>query len=318
MECRICGNTAGNREYEAREMMYGLRDLHSYFQCEKCQCLQIGDVPGDLSPYYTQSYYSYQKPELPGWKATLASARDSYAIKGVGLFGRFLNRFYPHTNYSFLAPIRSYLNTDSRVMDVGCGAGRLLHSFRNAGYRHLLGIDPFLEGDIEYDASFVIKRQTIHEVSGQFDLIMFHHSFEHVPDPFETLNSVSALLSPNGLCVIRVPVVPCHAWEKYGVNWVQLDAPRHLFLHSVRSMELLSTSNGLRIERTEYDSTEFQFWASEQYLRDIPLKDHRSYGVRPRNSLFSKKDIAKFASEARRLNRNSDGDQAIFYLRRNV
>lgn len=57
---------------------------------------------------------------------------------------------------------------------------------------------------------------------------MFHHSFEHIADPFETLCSVRRLLS-SGTCLIRIPIVDSWAWENYGVNWIQIDAPRHFF-----------------------------------------------------------------------------------------
>ena len=32
-----------------------------------------------------------------------------------------------------------------------------------------------------------IKTGTIFDMSGQFDLIMFHHSFEHMEQPFEIM-----------------------------------------------------------------------------------------------------------------------------------
>jgi len=39
---------------------------------------------------------------------------------------------------------------------------------------------------------------------------------------------------PGGWCVIRIPTVSSFAWEHYREQWVQLDAPRHFFLHKVR------------------------------------------------------------------------------------
>lgn len=91
---------------------------------------------------------------------------------------------------------------------------------------------------------------------------MFHHSFEHISDPLEALETVRSLLAPNGRCLIRVPVVSW-ARNEYGANWVQIDAPRHFFLHTEKSMEILAEKVGLEITRVEYDSTEFQFWGSE-------------------------------------------------------
>src|SRR5206468_2718584 len=57
--CRLCGNDAGNRAFVAREMMFGLREAFDYFECAACGCLQIAQVPRDLSKYYPPQYYSF-------------------------------------------------------------------------------------------------------------------------------------------------------------------------------------------------------------------------------------------------------------------
>jgi 2-polyprenyl-3-methyl-5-hydroxy-6-metoxy-1,4-benzoquinol methylase len=66
-----------------------------------------------------------------------------------------------------------------------------------------LGIDPFLEQSIEYENGLRILKKTIREVEGEWDVIMFHHSVEHLPDPLETLQSVTELLSKNDVSAGR-------------------------------------------------------------------------------------------------------------------
>lgn len=100
------------------------------------------------------------------------------------------------------------------------------------------------------------------------------------------------------------------------MHWVQLDAPRHYFLHSIESMRILSNKAGFELCEIIYDSTAFQFLGSEQYLKDIPLKDDRSYGINPHNSIFTDEDIISFTNRADELNCANEGDQATFYLRR--
>ena len=60
--CRICGNASDNRAHVAREMMFGTRERFDYVECARCGCLQIRDVPADLSPYYPADYYSLAAP----------------------------------------------------------------------------------------------------------------------------------------------------------------------------------------------------------------------------------------------------------------
>ena len=316
MRCRICDNEKDNRDYHVQEMMFGYKDVFEYFQCSKCNCLQIKEFPSDMSKYYPNEYHSYQPFSKPTnrVKKFLVNLRNKYAVFNKGLIGKLLYKKYPNAALRSLSSLP--INGVSQILDVGCGVGHLLYHLHELGFKNLRGVDPYNEKDIEYDGGLCIQKKNIHDVQGKWDLIMFHHSFEHVPDPIDTLQSAFGLLAPGGYCVIRIPIVSSHAWEHYGVHWVQLDAPRHFYLHSIESMEMLSNKIGFELCNIIYDSTAFQFWGSEQYIKDIPLKDDRSYGINPDNSIFSEKDIALFASSADDLNSVKRGDQAIFYLRK--
>jgi hypothetical protein len=94
-----------------------------------------------------------------------------------------------------------------------------------------------------------------------------------------------------------------------------LDAPRHFFLHSINSLELLAAKAGMKVTRIDYDSNELQFWGSEQYSKGIPLRPDNSLAAAPAKSLFKKSDIRKFRREAKKLNSRNLGDQAVFYLK---
>jgi SAM-dependent methyltransferase len=145
-------------------------------------------------------------------------------------------------------------------------------------------------------------------VEGTFDLIMFHHSLEHISDQQETLRSAARRLHHSGHVLVRIPVVTSHAWQHYRENWVQLDAPRHLFLHSVRSLQLLAAGAGLEIADVRYDSTEFQFVGSERYARGI--------SVNAPAHQCSRSELQRFRRLAEKLNARGEGDQAAFYLKK--
>ena len=143
---------------------------------------------------------------------------------------------------------------------------------------------------------------------------MTHHSFEHMQDPLEVLKRFYQLLKPDRFLLIRVPIVSSFAWRHYGVHWVAIDAPRHLYLHSLKSVEMLSKRAGFRLIDVVFDSTEFQFIGSELYLRDIPLSDSDTYGRNSKNSIFSQNQIEAYRQKANELNLRNDGDQACIYL----
>jgi hypothetical protein len=81
-------------------------------------------------------------------------------------------------------------------------------------------------------------------------------------------------------------------------------------------MELLAAQAGFSIEQVLFDSTEFQFWGSEQYVRGIPLTDQKAYRNGIKNSIFNDKDIEGFRKKAERINEPNEGDQACFILRK--
>ena len=316
MECRICGAIDEHRTYTAKEMMLGMRDEHRYFECKQCGCLQIVTIPPDLARYYPADYYSYSDAEksVNPLKKALIRMRDTWAATRHCQIGRLLHFVSPNDKLTSLRPFK--LTKGMRVLDVGCGAGHLLLSLYEAGFTQVLGIDPFNREDIAYRNGLRIEKRDIFSETAQWDVVMFHHSFEHLVEQQATLQQAYDILKPGGLVLLRVPTVSSFAWQHYGVHWVQLDAPRHLYLHSLQSIQTLAKQTGFTLEQTLYDSNAFQFWGSEQYEQNIPLQDPRSYAIAPKNAPFNAQQIRDFATRANELNAAQQGDQAAFYLRK--
>ncbi len=323
LSCAICQNSLSNKIFEAREMMFGLREKFEYFECASCGCVQIKETPNDLSRYYPPAYHAgVTNKRLQGrWKRFLRHQRAKHCLYGGNMLGMLLVRKYgrPVTDsfgkpdhYTWLK--KCNLDFASEILEVGCGPGRLLLSMSEDGFSNLTGIDPFIEKTVCYKAGLRLLKADIHQVDGQFDLVMLHHAFEHMEEPLAALKQFYRLLKRNRFLLIRTPVASSFAYRKYGANWVQLDAPRHLFLHTTRSIDLLAAASGFEVSEAVFDSTEFQFWGSEQYLADIPLNDSRSYMIDSGNSLFSAEQISGFGRQAEQLNRSNEGDSACFYL----
>lgn len=314
MKCRICGNQSNNTTYVVMEMMFGFKDSFRYFQCSHCRCLQIEEFPEDISRYYPYNYYSFlSDPRLKYnnfIKAMLRRLRDHYSVFNRGLLGCAASRAFPHGKLSALS--KTNINKKSKILDVGCGTGWRLYSLKEIGFENLIGIDPYLDDDIIYDNGLKIIKKSVHDLQEQFDLIMYHHSFEHIQNPHSELKAVSRLLHGDGECMIRVPTVSSYAWEHYKEHWVQLDAPRHYFLYSVESMEILAKLSGFNVRDVVYDSTKSQFQGSEQYKRGIPMMS-----VKADEGFFTKVQIWNWKHKAKRLNSEKRGDQAVFYLMKN-
>lgn len=314
--CRICGNASRNETFTAREMMYGTREQFDYLRCAGCGCVQIAEIPGDMSRYYPPDYYSFAPAAESGPLARFLQRRRARHVLGSrnvigGLFAR-ARGIPPTLDHAR----RAGIGPADAVLEVGCGNGERLLAMRDYGFVDLTGLDPYAAVAARKAPGFKILKTELSDHEGVYDFVMLHHAFEHMDDPAGVLERISRMLGRGGKALLRLPVAASEAFETYGRDWVQLDAPRHLYLHTPGSIGILAARAGLEVVETVYDSTAFQFWGSEQYRRDIPLRDERSYAMNPAASVFGKAEIDRFEAQARRLNREGRGDQACFYLRK--
>jgi 2-polyprenyl-3-methyl-5-hydroxy-6-metoxy-1,4-benzoquinol methylase len=317
--CHICGNAAENKIFSAREMMLGLRDVFQYLECEQCGCLQLLNPPADMARYYPADYTAFrdveesQSPALTRLRVRLRNRLRKRRNLGIhrlrSSFDRLLANRFKYFQLEAFAGLR--VEAQARILDVGCGSGIVLVDLRELGYENLFGVDRFIPRSIDYKNGVKVLKGGLEDLSGtQWDVIMFHHSFEHMPDPAAILATTASMLAQGGQCLIRIPVLGW-AWKHYGVNWAQLDAPRHLYLHTSRSFERLADAAGLRIRSVQYDSSELQFWVSELYMRDIPLAALRHLSPA---KMFSKSKLRAFRLRAAKLNQEAQGDSAVFDL----
>ena len=314
--CKVCDNPTGNKSHIAREMMFGSRDEFDYLECAKCGCLQIGKIPEDLSRYYPENYYAFHRScetKEGRVKSFFKHQRACYCLYGKNPLGMLLSKvFGAPVYYEWLRG--AAVHFQSEILDVGCGDGHFLLGMQKDGFSSLTGVDAFIDDHICYEDGVRILKKEISDVDQNFDFIMLRHSFEHMSRPRGVFQELYRLLRPNRYLLISTPVSSSFAWRTYSVNWVQLDAPRHLFLHTPASIKILADEVGFEVADVIFDSTEFQFWGSEQYMRGIPLRDSNSYAENPQQSVFSKDKIESFKTQALDLNKINDGDSARFYL----
>jgi SAM-dependent methyltransferase len=298
-----------------REMMFAMNETFDYFQCRQCGCLQIESPPADLARYYGPGYYSYgDRTPKRGLQALLVRARNRHLSGRTDPLGWLLAKRRPFLALASLKPL--HLPLDARILDVGCGSGELLLALQSAGFRQLMGVDPFIEHELDLGGGLRVVKAELGSLTGPFDVVMFHHSLEHIPDQQQALRAACQVLRPGGFCVVRIPTVSSQAWHDYQVDWCALDAPRHLYLHSRESIALLAQQCGLSVNSIEDDSTAFQFWGSEQYRRNIALMRPGCNDLVPAPGLFSDAELAEFSRRAQLLNQQHQGDQITVYLTR--
>lgn len=312
--CAICGNSTANRLHTAREMMYGLREEFPYLECSACGCLQIVTTPPDMQRYYPACYYSF-RTEAPrrigGLSGFLRRQRARYCRFGSNrLWGLRSTRYGAFEWFK-----KTHTTFRSRILDVGCGSGSRLLDMAGDGFTDLTGQDLFVPASVDYGNGVRILKCGLADLPGPYDLIVLHHSFEHMPEPLRVLQDLRKQTAPGGHVLICLPVV-AWAWRHYGTDWVGVDAPRHLFLYTERGLRLLAGKAGLDVVDVVYDSGALQFWASELIRRGMLWVEPTGTGVRSGQHHFSRSEMRTFKRRAQDLNRQGDGDAACFYLRR--
>ena len=289
--CQVCQSGTG-RFHLVREMVLGTRDRFCYLECSDCGCLSLAEVPPDLEKYYPQDH-------------------SSFLIRPSCLLRRLRNALYL-SRFSFLVNWRQRddldvirrvkLKKNMRFLEVGGGPGSLLNDLRDLGY-DARGVNSFVQAEIVDQYGVRVERKTLAEVKGNFDVILFRHSLEHMP--IDVLRMAREHIKSDGYCVVCIPVL-AWTWENYSTDWAEIDAPRHLFVHTAKSFSLLAEKSDFRIDQVLFDTSESQIWASEFYQRGIPLTKV------PPPTRAQRNRMREFAES---LNLSGNGDTAQFYLR---
>jgi SAM-dependent methyltransferase len=312
--CKICLNEKDNRFHKVREMMFGFREYFDYLECGQCGCLQLLEIPMDMSKYYLSDYYSFQSHGRLKTFIRQQWAAHSFG-KNKNPLGWLISRVYS-PKQSVLSVVRAGVPKTGRILDVGCGSGRLLLDLAYLGFTDLSGVDPFIDREVQYENGPIIFKKELKEFKGDFDLVMLHHTFEHMDQPLETLLEIRRLLSSRGKAILRIPVASSFAWHHFGVNWVNLDAPRHFFLHTFESIKILGMRAGFLIDEIVHEGTGEQFWLSEQYARDIPLNDPRSLAANLLKRMLAWKKIRNHNIRADELNRKRQSDLVCIHMQK--
>lgn len=163
--------------------------------------------------------------------------------------------------------IGRYLRAPARLLDLGCGHGRLLYRARQAGWE-VKGVE--LSAETAARAAQVIGAPVVAanflemtpeaEDLGRYDLVCLRHVLEHLPDSKLAMRKIRSLLAPGGMVLLEMPNI--EAWDKRMKRWLvnrglyrRRYAPDFVAGHcnefSRQSFEYLARATGFRLVRWE-------------------------------------------------------------------
>lgn len=311
--CSICHNDANNQVFAAKEMLQGTRELFYYLECSQCYCVQLIDPPKDMRNYYNNvSYGSFEEKSLSPIKRLIRRIRNSYAIRGNGgILGRFLFSYFP-IPVDFCV-VGQYAKIESSILDVGCGRGNYVSDLYEIGYKRAEGIDPFISEDFQHVSGARIRKLYVEDVTEEYDVVLSHHSLEHVHDPLSTLKGIKKCMKDDGVFILTVPVAD-ELYRMFADNCYLIQAPQHFFLFSLRSIEHLAEMAGFKIEKTireietNYDWYKISYlWSQNKTLSEVEWKVDENIPL---------KKLLTFQSIISNGKLNQRGDNVIFVMKK--
>jgi 2-polyprenyl-3-methyl-5-hydroxy-6-metoxy-1,4-benzoquinol methylase len=142
------------------------------------------------------------------------------------------------------------LDTDTRVLDIGCGAGTFLSLLTEQTGSSVCGVD---FKDLSYLRS-MNKVEFYHGTlaeqdfgSRSFDLITMWHFLEHDYTPMDTLRRARDLLAKDGRIVIEVPRLDSVSFRLFRERWPGLQAPQHTMLFDAETLPRMAERVGLKV-----------------------------------------------------------------------
>lgn len=236
VRCYACGADDAAPFREAEDDLTGKPGRFQFVKCRACGLAYQNPrltLPW-IGSYYDDEYIAHRKKNDWGWLTPFyRRAMDKHDRDKAKLVERYVR-----------------LGPDSRVLDIGCGAGTFLAKMRERHGAQTTGVDfkdlsqtPWLKDTdfrhgLFYEQDFAGKR---------FDLITMWHFLEHDYDPPRTLRHAAGLLNDQGRLVIEVPRLDSTSAWLYGNRWPGLQAPQHTVLFDRASLESMVRAAGLEV-----------------------------------------------------------------------
>ena len=249
-KCFLCSGAA--KEWLARgtDYEYATTDMEfDFYLCKSCSLIFIDPIPDEsmMSIIYPPNYYAYQTMKYNRFIKYMRSRQLDGKVK------KFLKKSEKISNLCGL-----------KVLEIGCGVGDLLLAFKRFSPQiSLTGIDYSSESIDQVKAlGFTAHQGDICKLDlgkEKFDLIICQQLIEHLHNPSALLDRIKSWLRPSGVLILETPGVVSIDRMIFKGCWGGYHIPRHMFLFSERSMDIMLQKHGFRINEIFYDFC-LAFW----------------------------------------------------------
>lgn len=235
--CPLCGNpdltevfrtegfpyieySVSRRQRESILQRYSQQDLVMSFKamsCNRCQhAFQVMIPDEQIMNVIYKECYNYPSPMLSGF----AQEREKIFLK------YFLDEIQPICQERGL----------KRVLEIACFDGFILNELAKKGFE-VFGCDPSQGADIAAKFGIKVHKQYFEsksflERNETFDIVIFRHFIEHVPDPAALIADVEKVVRKDGLMIIETPNIQYYLQK----GSIESFTPQHYQNFSITSL----------------------------------------------------------------------------------
>ncbi|MEA3490194.1 MAG: class I SAM-dependent methyltransferase [Candidatus Omnitrophota bacterium] len=283
VRCKLCGSPECDIIIEGRDRLSRSNEKFSVVRCRGCGLIYTLPYISaeEMQKYYPEGYYSIRDGAfsqgicgfedwfsrrysrllwkiLSGKRTTLSRLIDFLESIFLFSFYRYRNRCIP------------YKDKPGRLLDIGCGDGKLLSEQKKLGWE-VYGVE--LERKM---SSYARKERSLNVVTGKFmdveykenffDVINLNHVLEHFLKPLIELGKINNILKPGGLVVINIPNYSRIETAIFGRRWHAYELPRHRFHYNRKTLINMLRKNGLEPVRVAQVLNVNNFILSTRYI----------------------------------------------------
>jgi SAM-dependent methyltransferase len=236
--CPICSADAAPSMRATDENHRVSADEFEYAVCPGCGTVFLANPPVDLGRYYEADYYEI--PPIERLTALASKDRNKIDIVNRHAAGKRLLEIGPAFGVFALQAKTDGYDVDVVEMDERCCTY----------LRDAVGVG-VTRSNVPHEALRTL---------GGHDVIALWHVLEHLPAIPELIEAASANLKPGGILVIAAPNPEAAQFGSMGRHWPHLDAPRHLALIPLATLDQLAAKHGLKRVFATTDDSDARSW----------------------------------------------------------
>ena len=249
--CKICGNNS-SYNFTSIDISIICEKDYEFYLCRDCNYYFIHPTPD--SEYMSKWYNDH--PILVDDQGLIKGVQEY--LNGSNIIQKnSLNDIFKILELEVKFVLDGNKNSQLSILDVGCGAGILLHFLREKTEAKVTGID-LNKHVIEVGKKYLGLENfydNLHELSKtgeKFDIISLIDVIEHLSDPVQTILDAKSLLKEKGIILLRCPSTDGFLFNKsIPERWKWVYAPYHLSLFSNLALEKLARQCNMHFQLKE-------------------------------------------------------------------